>query len=91
MSTATKVIIELLLDSGMRIGECLAIQMSDIDLLKNCIVLPWENTKGKKTRTVFFQQRVRKSLRLWIRHKGQLYRVNTCSLHAQSRTQRQWL
>lgn len=35
-----KVIIELLLDSGMRIGECLAIQMSDIDLLKNCIVLP---------------------------------------------------
>ena len=44
-----KVIIELLLDSGMRIGECLAIQMSDIDLLKNCIVLPWENTKGKKT------------------------------------------
>ena len=64
-----KVIIELLLDSGMRIGECLAIQMGDIDLLKNCIVLPWENTKGKKTRTVFFSNEVRKSLRLWIRHK----------------------
>ena len=32
-----KVIIELLLDSGMRIGECLAIQMSDIDLLKKTV------------------------------------------------------
>ena len=64
-----KVIIELLLDSGMRIGECIAIQMSDIDRLKNCLVLPWENTNGKKTRTVFFSNEVRKSLRLWIRHK----------------------
>lgn len=64
-----KVIMELLLDSGMRVGECLAIQMQDIDLLKNSITLPWENTKGKKTRVVFFSDEMRKSLKLWIRHK----------------------
>ena len=68
-----KVIIELLLDSGMRIGECLAIQMSDIDLLKNCIVLPWENTKGKKTRTVFFSNEVRVPAAV-DSPQGQLYR-----------------
>ena len=64
-----RVIIELLLDTGMRVGECLSIQMQDIDLFKNSIILPWENTKGKKTRSVFFSNEMRKSIRLWIRHK----------------------
>ena len=64
-----RTIIELLLDSGMRVGECLSIEMQDIDLVKNSITLPWENTKGKKTRTVFFSDEMRKSLKLWIRHK----------------------
>lgn len=64
-----KVIMELLLDSGMRVGECLAVQMRDVDLLRNSIILPWENTKGKKSRAVFFSNEMRKSLKLWIRHK----------------------
>ena len=56
------IIIQLLLDTGMRINECLLIQVSDVDLPKRCIYLPAENTKGKKGRYVFLLQR-------WMKYK----------------------
>lgn len=64
-----KVILQLLLDTGMRIGECLDILIKDVNFTYNSITLPWENTKGKKTRTVFFSDELRKVLRLWLKHK----------------------
>lgn len=71
-----KVILQLLLDTGMRIGECLSIQVEDIDFLYNSITLPWENTKGKRTRTVFFSDNMRKILRTWLRHKDNYIESN---------------
>lgn len=69
------VILQLLLDTGMRIGECLAILITDIDFNYNSIKLPWENTKGKKSRTVFFSDEMRKTLRIWLKHKD---KFNDC-------------
>lgn len=64
-----KIILQLLLDTGMRIGECLNILIKDINFVYNSITLPWENTKSKKTRTVFFSDEMRKILRLWLKYK----------------------
>lgn len=63
------VIIQLLLDTGMRIRECLLIQVKDLDLPKRCIYLPAENTKGKKGRYVFFSDKMAKLLQRWIKYK----------------------
>ena len=59
----------LMLDSGTRIGETLAITMDKIDLHEQTVFLPAENTKGKKDRTVFFSKKVARELRAWIRCK----------------------
>lgn len=50
------IIIQLLLDTGMRINECLMIQVTDVNLPKRYIYLPAENTKGKKGRQEFNDQ-----------------------------------
>lgn len=63
------VVIQLLLDTGMRIGECLLIQVSDLNLPKRCICLPAENTKGKKGRHVFFSDKMATRLQRWIKYK----------------------
>ncbi|MFR9068728.1 MAG: tyrosine-type recombinase/integrase [Faecalibacterium prausnitzii] len=48
------IIIQLLLDTGMRINECLMIQVTDVNLPKRYIYLPAENTKGKKESSCVF-------------------------------------
>lgn len=63
------IIIQLLLDTGMRISECLSIQPADLNLVKRCIYLPANNTKGKKSRYVFFSDRMAGKLRNWIKYK----------------------
>lgn len=63
------VIIQLLLDTGMRVGECLLIQTDDLNLVKRCIFLPAENTKGKNARYVFFSDKMAGQLRRWIKYK----------------------
>ena len=63
------VIIRLLLDTGMRCRECLMIQVKDVDLQKRCIMLPAENTKGKKDRVVFYSDTMAKLLQRWMRYK----------------------
>lgn len=42
------IIIQLLLDTGIRVNECLLIQVTDVNLQKWYIYLSVENTKGKK-------------------------------------------
>ena len=63
------VIINLLFDTGMRITECLLIQVKDIDLIKRCIFLPAEHTKGKQSRYVFYSSEMAKILRQWLKFK----------------------
>ena len=69
-----RVIVQLLLDSGMRIGECLNIKDTDLNLETNAIFLPAENTKGKKDRYVFFGNKMAMQLRKWLQFRDR-YRV----------------
>ncbi|WP_081896979.1 tyrosine-type recombinase/integrase [Clostridium sp. KNHs214] len=61
--------IQLLLDTGMRIGEALKIEVQDIDINNRAIFLPAQNTKGKRDRYVYFSQIMGKELRRWLQYK----------------------
>lgn len=63
------IIIQLLLDTGMRVNECLLIEVTDLDMVKRCISLPADNTKGKKARYVFFSDKMATQLQRWIKYK----------------------
>ncbi|WP_346913399.1 tyrosine-type recombinase/integrase [Clostridium sp.] len=63
------VLIQLLIDTGMRIGETLQILTEDIDINNRCIYLQAENTKSKKERNVFFSVELSKELRGWLQYK----------------------
>lgn len=62
------IIIQLLLDTGMRVNECLLIEVTDLDMVKRCISLPADNTKGKKARYVFFSDKMATQLQRWIKY-----------------------
>ena len=61
--------IMLMLDSGMRLGETLSIEMAQLDIRDHCILLPADKTKGRKARTVYFSEKTAKDLRRWIQFK----------------------
>lgn len=63
------VITNLLMDTGMRITECLLIKVEDVDLNKRAIYLPAENTKGKKSRIVYFSNEMNLLLKRWLKYK----------------------
>lgn len=63
------VLIQLLIDSGMRIGETLQILTEDIDINNRCIYLQADNTKSKKGRNIFFSVELSKELRRWLQCK----------------------
>lgn len=63
------IVAQLIFDTGMRLGETLLIKETDIDFTKRTILLPAENTKGKKDRYVFFSQEMAKQLRRWMQYK----------------------
>ena len=63
------VMILLMLDSGMRLGECSTLLITDIDLARRRISLRAEETKGRKDRTVFFSQKTETALRRWLQFK----------------------
>lgn len=63
------IIVELLLDTGMRIGEALCIEVKNVDLQKKLIFLPTDDTKGNKSRYVFFGLEMFKLLKRWIAFK----------------------
>lgn len=48
------VILQLLMDTGMRIGETLNLKMDDVLIDKRAIFIPAEIAKGRKDRYVFF-------------------------------------
>lgn len=61
--------IMLMMDSGMRLGECSCLRLSDIDLTKQQIYLRAEITKGRQNRTVYFSAKTEKLLRRWLQYK----------------------
>ena len=63
------IVIRTLLDTGMRIGECLSIKVEDLDLKDNVILLHAENTKGKQSRYVFFSAKLATELKRWLKYK----------------------
>ena len=64
-----KIIVELILDTGMRLGETLLIEDEYVDFIKRCIYLPAENTKGKKGRYVFFSAKTSVELKRWTQYR----------------------
>lgn len=71
------VIIQLVFDTGMRIGETLLIDVStDLDLQNRAINLRAETTKGKTDRTVFFSIKMCEILRRWIKFKDRYIESN---------------
>ena len=62
-------LIYLMLDSGMRLGECSELLMDDISLHRRKIFLRAEITKGRKDRTVYFSEKTEILLRRWIQFK----------------------
>ena len=67
------VMIMLMLDSGMRLGECSCLAMWDINLAKRQILLKAEITKGRKDRTVYFSSKTEYILRRWIQYKDRYH------------------
>lgn len=57
------VMMYLLLDTGMRIGEAISLKTSDIDFKTNVIELRSETTKSRKTRYVPISQKTNRLLR----------------------------
>jgi len=61
--------IMLMLDSGMRLGECSCLTAQDIDLAHKQIHLRAEITKGRKDRVVFFSAKTESVMRRWLQFK----------------------
>lgn len=63
------VIIQLIMDTGMRIGECLSLTVEDLDINGRAIFLRAETTKGRKDRYVFYSYTMSKLLKRWLQYK----------------------
>ena len=63
------VMIMLMIDSGMRLGECAELRVEDLNLPKKQIYLRAEITKGRKDRIVYFSDRTEMIVRRWIQFK----------------------
>ena len=64
-----KTIIMLLIDTGMRIGECLATKLQNVDIPHCSIYLPADITKGGHSRVVFFSKEMQKQLKRWLQYQ----------------------
>ncbi|PJI09950.1 MULTISPECIES: tyrosine-type recombinase/integrase [Clostridium] len=63
------VIIQIIMDTGMRIGECLALQVKDIDIDRRAVFISGDIAKGRKDRYVFYSYTMSKLLRRWMQYK----------------------
>lgn len=61
--------VNLLMDTGMRVTECLLIKIEDINLVQRSIFLPANNTKGKRDRMVYFSNEMSLMLKRWLKYK----------------------
>lgn len=63
------VIVQLIMDTGMRLGETLALQCDDVDIERRAILIPADIAKSKKDRYVFFSNTMAGILRRWLQYK----------------------
>lgn len=63
------VIIQLIVDTGMRIGETLALNVDSVDLDRRAILITADIAKSRKDRYVFYSQTMSRLLRRWIQYK----------------------
>lgn len=62
-----KALLLFLLDTGLRVMECLALDLPDVEVLTGeCLI---RQGKGRKPRTAFFQQRTRRALRSYLKQR----------------------
>lgn len=61
------VTVRLILDTGVRIGECLDIKVEDLDFKARSILIT--NPKNKKQRYVFFSDKLSIDLRRWMQYR----------------------
>lgn len=62
-------LIILMLDTGMRLGECTLLMTDEVDLPRKRIYLKAEKTKGRKDRVVYFSEKTELILRRWLKFK----------------------
>lgn len=67
------VILQLLMDTGMRIGETLGLEDEDVLLEKKAIFIPAEINKGRKDRYVFFSTTMQSILKRWMNYKERYF------------------
>ena len=81
--------IMLMMDSGMRLGECSCLLLSDLNLASRRISLRAEITKSRKDRVVYFSVKTEKILRRWIQFRDRyvesdyLFPVKKSGMHVQ--------
>lgn len=62
-----RLIFKVILDTGVRITECVSIKPQDLDLKFNTILL--KNTKNKHERYVYFSDRLKQELKRWLLYR----------------------
>lgn len=70
------VICQLIMDTGMRLGETLNLNDLDIDIDKRIILIPGEIAKSKKDRYVFFGNSTAALLRKWLQYRDRYTESN---------------
>lgn len=66
----------LMIDTGMRLGECSELLVEDLNLPKKQIFLRAEITKGRQDRIVYFSDRTESIVRRWIQYKDRYIETN---------------
>jgi len=69
-------IINTIMDSGMRLGETLALQIQDVDLVRRAVIINADNAKSKRDRVVFFSRKTSQLLRRWISYKDRYFETD---------------
>ena len=75
--------LKLIMDSGMRIGEFLALKVAGIDNKRGAILIPQDATKGRKNRFVFYSVTMSNLLRRWLQYKDRYVEIELlfCTKH----------
>lgn len=66
-----KALLLFLLDTGMRVSECLDLNLEDIDLIAGEILI--RQGKGRKPRLGFLEQKARRALRSYLKRRNDKY------------------
>lgn len=70
------VFIHLLMDTGLRVGECLSLNENDVLLDKRAIFISANICKSRKDRYVFYSPTMQKILSRWIDYKDRYLNTN---------------